>query len=88
MKKIIRQFRLPFKSNSPNLKKKNLPEQTHIPHKTGLSTSKPQKKKTTGQTRPIPKVQTETGPVIKKVKGVLFRKRRDNKNQTGKLSVF
>lgn len=23
MKKIIKQFRLPFKSNSPNLKKKN-----------------------------------------------------------------
>ena len=25
MKKIIRQFRMPFKSNSPNLKKKNHP---------------------------------------------------------------
>ena len=87
MKKIIRQFRLPFKSNSPNLKKKNHPEQQHHAHKTGLSTSKPLKKRNGGQTKPIPKSQTETGPLIKKVHTILFRKRQLSKNLIKKSSA-
>lgn len=67
MKKIIKQFRLPFKSNSPNLKKKNQPENSQNLNRMGFSTAKPQKKRTPAQNKPIPKSNTETGPLIKKV---------------------
>jgi hypothetical protein len=80
MKKIIKQFRLPFKSNSPHLKKK-LSEHPNHPQKAGLSSSKPAKKKLPVQTKPTPKNQTETGPLIKKVSHSLFRKRHYHKKQ-------
>ena len=88
MKKMIRQFRMPFKSNSPNLKKKNYLEQPYQPSKTGMSTTKPQKKKATVMTKPIPKSQTETGPIIKKVSKVLFRKRQSNKKQINGFLIY
>ena len=53
--------------------------------KTGMSTSKPLKKRNVGQTKPIPKSQTETGPLIKKVAIFLFRRRRGNKKLRKKL---
>lgn len=71
MRKIIKQFRMPFKSNSPNLKKKQNAELSNNHHKTSMSTNKIQKKKNT-HTKPIPKSQTETGPIIKKVKFLIY----------------
>jgi hypothetical protein len=69
MKKIIKQFRAPFKSNSPNMKKK-LHQDTH----SNAQKNAPQapKKKTSAQNvtvkgNIINKNLTETGPIIKKV---------------------
>ncbi len=84
MKKVIRQFRLPFKSTSPNLKKKNLPEHQPNQHKIGLSVSKQPKKRNPVTAKPLTKNNTEAGPVIKKVSDCLFRKKRDNKKARGK----
>lgn len=70
MKKIIKQFRAPFKSNSPNMKKK-LHHETHSnANKLCFSTNNPKKKNSTqinNKPNIINKNLTETGPVIKKV---------------------
>lgn len=71
MKKIIKQFRAPFKSNSPNMKKK-LHDAHSNNNKLCFSTNNP-KKKNSAQQQPttknniINKNLTETGPIIKKV---------------------
>lgn len=58
MKKIIRQFRLPFKSNSPNFKKKVQLQHSQNHNKLGLSVNKQTKKRTPAQIKPIPKNNT------------------------------
>lgn len=74
MKKLIKQFRLPFKSTSPNLKKKPTQEPAQVP-RSALSTNKTHKKKQPTVNKPQLKINTETGTVIKKVTRVLFRKK-------------
>jgi hypothetical protein len=81
MKKMVRQFRLPFKSTSPNFKKKGQPDYSENHNRIGLSVNKQTKKPTKMQTKPFPKSNTETGSVIKKVSYLLVRKKMDNKKQ-------
>jgi hypothetical protein len=58
MKKIIKEFRMPFKSTSPNMKKKEI---------TAVSAKFMQHKKLSAQIKPSPSVKnTEVGPIIKK----------------------
>lgn len=85
MKKIIRQFRLPFRSNSPNFKKKNQLQYSQNHNRVGLSANKQSKKRTPAQIKPITKSNTETGPIIKKVSYYLFRKKWHNKKQKRRL---
>jgi hypothetical protein len=71
MKKIIKQFRAPFKSNSPNMKKK-LHHDTHSNVHKPNTQPQPPKKKSSAQNvtvkgNIINKNLTETGPIIKKV---------------------
>jgi len=77
MKKIIRQFRMPFKSTSPQLKHKN---QTNLTNHTKLAfstTAQPKKKVNAVNARPVlTKNNTEIGPIIKKVRVELCRKSR------------
>ena len=66
MKKIIKQFRAPFKSNSPNMKKK-LHHDTHSNAHKGTTQPQPPKKKNSAQNvtvkgNIINKNLTETGP--------------------------
>jgi len=82
MKKMIRQFRLPFKSTSPNFKKKGQPEHSQNNNRIGLSVNKQTKKPTKMPIKPIPKSNTETGSVIKKVSYLLVRKKMDHKKST------
>lgn len=70
MKKIIKQFRAPFKSNSPNIKKKAHLEAHSNTNKLLVSANHPKKKNSAqNPNKPniINKNMTETGPVIKKV---------------------
>ena len=64
MKKLIKQFRMPFKSTSPHLKKKSHNEHPSTSHKP--QTSKTRKSKA-NPVNNAPKHQTETGPMIRKV---------------------
>lgn len=79
MKKMIRQFRLPFKSTSPNFKKKVQPEHSQNHNRIGLSVNKQTKKPTKIQNKLFQKSNTETGSIIKKVSYLLVRKKMDNK---------
>ncbi len=87
MKRIIKQFRLPFKSTSPDLKKKFPYEQMSTSNqKLCFSANHP--KKTPAQKNGT-KNHTETGPVIKKVIYSSFRGScsKRNKKYKKKLSI-
>lgn len=74
MKKIIKQFRAPFKSNSPNMKKKAHHENQSNTNKQGFNSNNNPKKKTNPQTKitVVNKNVTENGPIIKRVSRPLF----------------
>lgn len=76
MKKMIKQFRAPFKSNSPNMKKK-VHHENHSNTNKICFTSTNNKKKNTTQVKNtiINKNATETGPVIKKVRLEVMQKK-------------
>ena len=64
MKKLIKQFRMPFKSTSPNLKKKSHnehPSTSHKPHTAKNKKARP------NPAQNVAKYQTEAGPLIRKV---------------------
>lgn len=68
MKKMIKQFRAPFKSNSPNVKKK-IQHDNRSSNKGVLQQPVPKKKNSAQQTLKnniVNKNMTETGPLIKK----------------------
>lgn len=72
MKKIIKQFRAPFKSTSPNMKKKPHQDSHSNAHKLAPPTVQHPKKKNSAQNVTVKgaiinKNLTETGPIIKKV---------------------
>jgi hypothetical protein len=72
MKKIIKQFRPPFKSTSPNMKKKQHQESQSNAQRPAPATNTNPKKKNSAQNvtvkgNIINKNMTETGPIIKKV---------------------
>ena len=72
MKKMVKQFRAPFKSNSPNIKKKTHMESHSNAHKHTASNNHPKKKNSAQNVTTKGNVLaknnlTETGPIIKKM---------------------
>ncbi len=89
MKKIIKQFRAPFKSNSPNMKKK-IHQETHSnAQKNGqlLPKKKNSAQNVTVKGNIINKNMTETGPIIKKVTQKKLGERMERERQGKKSNL-
>ena len=92
MKKMVKQFRAPFKSNSPNMKKKTHVDSHSNAHKPPNNHNHPKKKNsaqnvTTKGNNIVNKNVTETGPIIKKMtqKRLDVEKERDKVEKKSKM---